>query len=177
MDHSLYFPAGIAASDFNPFLKEVTMPVAVQADSTRPRAALKAGAVTRPVRRNLIELGLACGLGAAELVAEADNADAARRDADRAAGVGPDGASREADMPGEAAASPDPAALAALAKDMQDIGRKRDRLADELADLDRQRTDLQARLMTLLGKRGLPTAPEPAAPPPNAALPKFCWNR
>ena len=161
------------------------MPVAVRDASTRVRAASKPGGVTRPVPRNLLELGLACGQGAVELAAVAQATDATRREADRAAGadrVAP------ADEGGEAeTTSPrEPAALAAMASEIREIARKRDKLAEELADLDEQRTALQAKLMALLGKPGVrskPTMPEPpalsagVALPPGTGLPTHRWNR
>ena len=174
----------VAASDFCPFTREVAMPVpmpiAGRDASTRVRAALKGGAVTRPVRRNLLEMGLACGQGAAELEARALEDDAAERKADRAAGVD---ASTPAEEGDEAAAdnrAPDPAALEALATEIQTIVRKRDKLAEELAGLDRQRAELQAELMALLGEAGLrppPAAPAPPALPPGTGLPTHRWNR
>ena len=173
----------VAPSDFCPFTKEVAMPepmpVAGRDASTRVRAALKGGAVTRPVRRNLLELGLAHGQGAAELEAAAVQADALQREADRAAGV--DGATpadetREA----EAAGPPDPAALEALATEIRDKARKRERLAEELAGLDRERAELQAKLMQALGKAGLrsprPAASAPPALPATEYLPKAAWR-
>ena len=76
----------------------------------------------------LKELGLACGQGAEELEARALEDDAAERKADRAAGV--DG-STPAKEGGEAKAAepPDPAAIAAMAGEIREIVRKRDRLA------------------------------------------------
>ena len=179
----------VAPSDFDPFTREVAMPVAGRDASTRVRAASKPGGVTRPVRRNLLELGLACGQGAVELDARAQKTDAARREADRAAGVGgeapdEDGAAAEAASPRE------PAAIAAMASEIREIAHKRDKLAEELAGLDEQRTALQAKLMTLLGKPGVqrPTAPEPSLSagtgpsagtglPPGTGLPTHRWNR
>ncbi len=180
MDHSLYFPAVVAAADFNPFTKEVAMPVTVQSGSTRPRAASKPGGVTRPVRKNLLELGLAYGEGAAELDARAQQADAARHEADRSAGVGAAGVERDAPAAegGEAKAD-DPAAIAAMAGEIREIVRQRDRLTEELANLDKQRAELQAKLMQALGKAGVPsrpTAPEPPALPLNEFLPKAAWR-
>ena len=125
-------------------------------------------------------LGLAHGQGAEELEAAAVTADAVQREADRAAGVdrdGPEEDGGEADADGRAA---DPAAIAALASDIQGIVRKRDQLAEELAGLDRQRAELQAKLMGLLGKAGVrprPPAPAPPAPPPGEHLPKAAWRR
>ena len=127
----------VAPSDFCPFTKEVAMPepmpVAGRDASTRVRAALKGGAVTRPVRRNLLELGLAHGQGADALEARAAKADAVQREADGMAGVGATGVDR--DTPAEdggdakAAEPPDPAAIAAMAGEIREIVRKRDRLA------------------------------------------------
>lgn len=179
MDHSLYFPAVVAAFDFDPFTKEVTMPLTVQSESSRPRTPLKAGYAAQPVRRNLIELGLACGPDATALEAEVQKADAARCQADPAAGVDRDAPAKEAgdvDAGGRAA---DPAAIAALASDIQRIVRKRDQLAEELAGLDKQRAELQARLMGLLGKasvRSAPIAPAPPALPASEFLPKAAWR-
>lgn len=182
MDHSLYFPAVVAASDFDPFTREVVMPVTVQSSSTRPRASMKPGGVTRPARRNLLELGLACGQGAVELEAEAHKADAVRREAERAAGHDRGGAAEDVGKADDAAekdaALPDPAAIAATATEIRELGRKRDRLAEELADLDRQRAELQAELMRLLGRkdRGVPSQPEAADVPPGAGLPMAAWR-
>jgi hypothetical protein len=171
----------VAASDFDPFTKAVAMPVTVQSASTRPLPSAKGGATTRPMRRNLLEMGLACGDGAAELEAALQQADAAERQADKAAGV--DGSIRAEDAgeaDGAAAGAADPAALEALATEIQAIARKRDRLAEELADLERERAELQAQLMALLGKAGLrsprPTAPAPPAPPPGTGLPTAAWR-
>ena len=127
----------------------------------------------------LKELGLACGQGAAELEARALEDDAANRKADRAAGV--DG-STPAEQGGEAEAAgpPDPAALEALATAIQATVRKRDKLAEELAGLDRERAELQAKLMQALGKAGVrprPAAPEPPALPATEYLPKAAWRR
>ena len=155
------------------------------------------GALTRPVRPNLLELGLACGQGAEALEAKAATADAVQRVADRMAGFGAAGVDRDkpiegngdADKAGEAEAAggaSDPAALAAMATDIREIGRKRDRLAEELAGLDRQQAEMQAKLMALLGKAGVrpgPTAPKPPSLsagvglPPGTGLPTHRWNR
>ena len=143
----------VVPSDFCPFTKEVAMPARVRDASTRVRAALKAGGVTRPVRRNLLEMGLAHGQGAAELEAAALEDQASKRKADKAAGVDRDAPADEGSE-AEAAGPPDPGALEALATEIRDTARKRDKLAEELAGLDQQRTALQAKLMALLGGRG-----------------------
>ena len=133
----------------------------------------------------LKELGSACGQGAAELEARALEDDAAKRKADRAAGIDLDVPAEEG---GEAKAAepPDPAAIAAMAGEIREIVRKRDQLAEELAGLDRERAELQAKLMALLdmaGVRPRPAAPEPASLsaggglPRNAYLPTHRWNR
>ena len=153
------------------------MPVAGRDGSTRVRAPLKGHAVTRPVRRSLLELGLACGQAAEALAAEAAKADAVQREADRAAGVDRDVPAEEG---GEARAA-EPAAIAAMAGEIREIVRKRDQLAEELAGLDRQRAELQAKLMQTLGKAGVrpprPTASAPPALPLNEFLPKAAWRR
>ena len=174
----------VAPSDFDPFTKEVAMPVTLRDASTRARAALQGGTVTRPVRRNLLELGLACGQGADALEAKAATADAVQRKADRMAGFGVAGVDRtgtaeQAGEPEAEAGGLAPAALASLAGDIREIVRKRDRLAEELAGLDRQREEMQAKLMALLGKAGVrsrPTAPAPPALPPGEYLPKAAWR-
>ena len=161
------------------------MPVAVRDASTRVRAASRPGGVTRPVRRNLLELGLACGPGAETLEAKAAKADALQREADRAAGIGAAGVDRggPTEKAGEdeaAGGRPEPAALASLAGEIREIGQKRDRLAEEIAGLDQQQAELQTKLMALLGKAGVrmkPTAPEPPALPPGTGLPTHSWNR
>jgi hypothetical protein len=170
----------VAPSDFSPFTKEVAMPVTVRDASTRVRAASGGGALTRPARRNLLELGLACGQGADALEAKAATADVAARMADRAAGVDRAGTAEKAGEDEAAGGRPEPAAIAAMATEIREIGRKRDRLAEELAGLDRQREEVQAKLMALLGKAGVrmkPTAPEPPALPPGTGLPTHRWNR
>jgi len=103
---------------------------------------------------------------------------------------------------GGEAEPPDPAAIAAMAGEIREIVRKRDQLAEELAGLDRERAELQAKLMALLdmagvrplqaklmalldmaGVRPRPAAPEPASLsaggglPRNAYLPTHRWNR
>ena len=175
----------VAPSDFCPFTKEVAMPARVRDASTRVRPASTGGATTRPVRRNLLEMGLACGQGAAELEARAATADAMQREADREAGVDGDALAEEA-VKGKAVEPPDPAAIAAMAGEIREIVRKRDQLAEELAGLDRERAELQAKLMALLdmaGVRPRPAAPEPASLsaggglPRNAYLPTHRWNR
>lgn len=76
--------------------------------------------------------------------------------------------------------APDPAAIAALACEIQVLVRKRDRLAEELAGLDRQQAELQAKLMAMLGKTGVrppgPATPEPPALPPGEHFPKAAWR-
>jgi hypothetical protein len=170
----------VAPSDFSPFTKEVAMPVTVRDASTRVRAASRPGGVTRPVRRNLLELGLACGPGAETLEAKAAKADAAERAADRAAGVDRSGPTEKAGEDEAAGGRPEPAALASLAGEIREIGQKRDRLAEEIAGLDQQQAELQTKLMALLDKAGVrmkPTAPEPPALPPGTGLPTHSWNR
>lgn len=156
------------------------MPVAGRDGSTRVRAPLKGHALTRPVRRSLLELGLACGQGADTLAAEAAKADAVQREADRAAGVDRDAPAEEAGD-AEATEPPEPAAIAAMAGEIREIVRKRDQLAEELAGLDKQRAELQAKLMQALGKAGVrpprPAASAPPALPLNEFLPKAAWRR
>ncbi len=185
----------VAPSDFCPFTEEVAMPARVRDASTRVRAASKGGAVTRPLRRNLLEMGLACGQGAAALEEKAAKADAVQREADGMAGIGAAGsgaAGLDGDAPGEesgeaeTAGPPDPGAIAAMATEVREIGRKRDRLAEELAGLDQQQAELQAKLMQLLGKAGArskPMAPEAPSLSPGVGLsagvglPTHRWNR
>jgi hypothetical protein len=165
----------VAASDFDPFTKEVAMPATVQSASTRPRAAAKPGGVTRPVPRNLLEMGLACGDGVAELEERLQEADAAKRQADRAASdqvasdelPGTAAGGDEAAAGAPASEAPSPQAIAALATEIQTVGRTQTRLAAELEALDRQRAELEAKLSRLLTRQAPPTppaAPEPPAP-------------
>ena len=74
----------VAPADFNPFTGVVASPVELDDPASQPRAPTKPGAVTRPRRRSLLELGLAHGAGAANLEARASAVDAARREQDRA---------------------------------------------------------------------------------------------
>ena len=82
---------------------------------------------------------------------------------------------------GGEAEPPDPAAIAAMAGEIREIVRKRDQLAEELASLDREHAELQAKLMQTLGKAGVrpprPTAPAPPALPPGDSFPKAAWRR
>jgi hypothetical protein len=168
----------VAASAFNPFTQEVAMPVTVQAASTRARPTAKAGGLTRPVRRSLLAMGLACGEAADALEGRAAMADATERAADRSAGA-------ERDRPGDEAGSGapedgvgDPAAIAAMTTEIQELGRKRDRLAEELTTLDGERATLQARLLRLLGRHGGRPLAEPALPalPAGTGLPVATWR-
>ena len=132
------------------------MPVMEHSLATRPRAAAKPAAVTRARRLNLLELGLACGAGAAELEARTAEAAAgqARVDgtagdaADEPGGDEPGGSSEEATT----APAPDPRALAAATSALQAMHQKRSRLSEELEALDRQQAALKSVLMRLLGR-------------------------
>lgn len=169
----------VASAALDPFTGKAAAPLSARQEAARVRASSKPGAAARPTRRNLLELGLACGEGAAALAARAQQVDAARREADRAAGVGAPGdgaagATREEDAPGKKAAALDPAAIATLAKEISDVARQRDRLAEELVARDRQQAALQATLMKLLGEHGVRQQPPT---PAGARLPMHAWNR
>jgi hypothetical protein len=163
----------VAASDFDPFTKAVAMPVTVQSTSTRPRAAAKSSATTRPVLRNLLEMGLACGDGVEELEGRLQQTDAAQRQADRAAAA----AANEGSEPGNdndeatTAPAPDPRAIAAATSALQSMHQRRSRLAEELETLDRQEAALKAALLRLLGRGRVPTKPAPPDLPAGTGLP------
>jgi hypothetical protein len=165
----------VAASDFDPFTKEVAMPVTVQSTSTRVRATAKPGATTRPVLRNLLEMGLACGDGAEELEGRLQEADAAKRQADKAAGAAVDACSNPGDDDG-ATTAPDPRAIAAATSALQSMHQRRSRLAEELETLGRQEAALKAALLRLLGRGRPPAEPERPAPSPGTGLPTAAWR-
>ncbi len=141
----------VAAADFDPFTREVAMPVTAQSASSRPRAVAKPGAVSWPKRLNLLEMGLACGDGAAELEARMAEAaaTAARADADERTESGGDQPGDDDDG-AKTATAPDPSTIAAATTALQAMHQRRSRLAEELATLDRQEATLRAELMRLL---------------------------
>jgi hypothetical protein len=169
------FVPTVAAAEFDPLRKDAAMPVTEDTLATRPRPAAKPGAVTRPKRLNLLELGLACGAGAAEL--ESRTAEAAAKQA-QADGT----ADKAADVPGgdgeaeNKAPAPDPRAIAAATSALQAMHRKRSRLAEELEALDQQEQALKAALMRLLNRGRPPPAPATPAPPAGAGLPTAAWR-
>jgi hypothetical protein len=145
----------VAAADFSPFSGVVASPVAPEAPSSQVRASTKPGAVTRPRRLNLLELGLAHGAGAVELEARASAVDAARREQDRKTGAdraGGDGAAAAAagqDRDGPAA-GPRVQAIAAIAEEIRTTLAATQRLTGELAALGLRESELRRQLTTLL---------------------------
>ncbi len=154
----------VAPSDFSPFTGAVVVPVAVADASSQARAPTKPGVATRPRRRNLLELGLAHGAGAAELEASARAVDAARRHQDRASGVdrepafeqaggvGQDGGTGEATAQGKDGRTdlPRVQAIAALAGEIGTTLAATKRLTGELAKLEAKQEELRRQLTALL---------------------------
>lgn len=145
----------VAPADFSPFTGVVAAPVEPLDPASQPRASTKPGAVTRPERRNLLELGLAHGDGAAALEAGARKLDAARREQDRQRGT--DRPEVDGDGDGEAAAaSPEQEAgervqaIAALAEEIRTTLATTERLTAELAELDLREGELRRQLTALL---------------------------
>jgi hypothetical protein len=81
----------VATSAFSPFTGEAaglppTQRSCVPFEAGRLRPSSKPGATARTVPRNLLEMGLACGDGAAALEERRQQAEAAKREGDRATG-------------------------------------------------------------------------------------------
>jgi hypothetical protein len=154
----------VAPSDFSPFTGAVVTPARLQDASSQPRPSAKPGAVTRPRRLNLLELGLAHGTGAAELEAGARAVDAVLRQQDRASGadrepafeqaggVGQDGSTGEATARGKdgRAEVPRVQAIAALAGEIGTTLAATKRLTAELAKLEVKQEELRRQLTALL---------------------------
>ncbi len=150
----------VAPADFSPFTGVVAAPVEPLDPALQPRASTKPGAVTRPERRNLLELGLAHGDGAAALEAGANAVDAARRGQDRQRGAdrpevdgdgGDDGeaaaAGRSQDAP---VAGQRVQAIAALAEEIRTTLAATQRLTAELKEIGVREGELRRQLTALL---------------------------
>jgi hypothetical protein len=161
----------VARAEFSPFSGVVTPQIELQDPSSQPRASTRPGGVTRPRRLNLLELGLACGAGAAELEARAGTIDAAQRQQDRARGQ-QDRKSGAGRPVGDGAAAPELSAergmeagqdqemraegqrvqaIAALASEIRTTLAATKRLTGELKALETKQEALRQRLTALLG--------------------------
>lgn len=162
----------VAPSDFDPTSPRPAETVSLPIATTTMRPSLKPAATSRPARLSLVELGLAAGPDAAAWEAELLRADACTRRADRrqadhtsgrelqtSAASAAAAASTAASQSSAAASNrsdptPTPQTLATVASAIQAVSQSRSRLAEELADMERQQTELQAKLVQLLNQRG-----------------------
>lgn len=143
----------VAPADFSPFTGAVAAPVEPDDPALQPRASTKPGAVTRPRRRSLLELGLAHGADAAALEAGARKLDAARHEQDRQRGAD----RTEVDGDGEAAAAGSEReegermqVIAALAQEIRTTLAATERLTSVLVEMEEKRDALQRQLAALL---------------------------